>query len=274
MNVKEILTCKYCNEVFKQPITLICCGKNICKQHIQELIKEKSSNTFSCPLCFQENTNQNFHCSELIEKLIGMEFNKFKLDPKYEAAMNNFKTDIESLESIVKDPENIIYEEIRELKRQVDLDRESLKIRIDELADDLIQQLESYEKRFKAEYKEKIDFDKYNELVESSKKHLNEYVNCLNLFSVENKKRDKKLTEIEKTMNILQPEIEEIKHGLFSNLTISYQPVVKNTDGLFGKLTIKVKINNYATFIFIIYIINFKFRKEQPQGKRKSNSNF
>ena len=117
MNVKEILACKYCNEVFKQPITLICCGKNICKQHIQELIKEKSSNTFSCPLCFQENTNQNFHCSELIEKLIGMELHKFKLDPKYEAAMNNFKTEIESLEAIIKDPENIIYGEIGELKK-------------------------------------------------------------------------------------------------------------------------------------------------------------
>ena len=117
MNVKEILTCKFCIEVFKQPITLNCCGKNICKQHIEELIKEKSANTFSCPLCLQENTNQNFHCDELVEKLIGMELHKFKLDPKYEAAMNNFKTEIESLEAIIKDPENIIYGEIGELKK-------------------------------------------------------------------------------------------------------------------------------------------------------------
>ena len=65
----------------------------------------------------QENTNQHFHCDELVEKLIGMELHKFKLDPKYEAAMNNFKTEIESLEAIIKDPENIIYGEIGELKK-------------------------------------------------------------------------------------------------------------------------------------------------------------
>ena len=139
MNIKETLSCKYCNQIFKHPITLICCGKNICKQHIEELIKEKSTNKFSCPLCFQENTNQNFHCDELVEKLIKIELHKFKLDPKYEVAMNKLKMEIESLAAIIKDPENIIYEEIRELKRQVDLDRESLKSQVDTLSDGLIQ---------------------------------------------------------------------------------------------------------------------------------------
>ena len=38
MNIKEDLTCKYCREIYKNPITLICCGDNICKQHIEELI--------------------------------------------------------------------------------------------------------------------------------------------------------------------------------------------------------------------------------------------
>jgi hypothetical protein len=37
MNIKEELTCKYCNEVYKNPITLNCCGENICKQHVEEL---------------------------------------------------------------------------------------------------------------------------------------------------------------------------------------------------------------------------------------------
>ena len=46
-----------------------------------------------------------------------------------------------------------------ELNRQVDLDREKLKNEIDDLSDDLIKQLESCEKKFKAEYKNlKINF--------------------------------------------------------------------------------------------------------------------
>ena len=248
MNIKETLSCKFCNQVFEQPIHLFCCGKKICKQHIEELINENSTNKFSCPLCLQENKHQNFHCNEVIEKLIESELNKFKLDPKYEAAMNNFKMEIGSLEAIIKDPENIIYEEIRELKRQVDLDRESLKYEIDTLADGLIQQLESYEKRFKFEYKASINLEKYNGLVESSRKQLNDFEKCLNSFSVGNNTRDEQNSEIEKTITILQPKIEEIKSELFLKLRIIYIPVEKDRDGIFGNLKIEVKIN-FDTFI-------------------------
>ena len=251
MNIKEKLSCTYCNKIFKHPITLNCCGKNICKQHIEELINEKSTNTFSCPLCLQENTNQNFNTNELIESLIEMELHRFKLDPKYEAAMNNFKREIANLEAMVQDPENIIYEEIRELKRQVDLDRETLKHEIDTLADGLIQQLESYEKRFKAEYKSNIDLEKCNGLVESYRVQLNEFEDYLNLFSVENKERLEKTAKIEKTINFLQGEIEERKHELFNNLKINYQPVEKNRDGVFGKLKIEVSLIK-SLFYFIV----------------------
>ena len=199
-------------------------------------------------MCLQENTNQNFHCNEIIEKLIESELNKFKLDPKYEATMNNFKMEIQNLEAIIKDPENIIYEEIRELKRQVDLDREKLKYEIDTQADGLIQQLESYEKRFKYEYKASINLEKYNQLVDSSRKQLNDFEKCLNSFSVDNKARDEKNSEIEKKTTILQPEIEEIKSELFLKFRILYIPVELERDGIFGNLKIEVKIN-FATFI-------------------------
>ena len=54
MNFKEQLTCNHCNEIFKNPIMLICCGKHICEHHIDELIANKTS-PFSCLLCNQES---------------------------------------------------------------------------------------------------------------------------------------------------------------------------------------------------------------------------
>ena len=251
MNVKEKLSCKCCNNVFKKPITLICCGNNICKQHIDELINENSSNNFSCPLCLQENTNQNFNINKLVESLIESDLHRFKLDPKYEITINKLKMEIESLEAIIKDPENIIYEEISELKRQVDLDRESLKSEIDTQADGLIQQLESYEKMFKYEYKTNIDLKNYNDLVESSRKQLMEFEECLNLFSVEKEERDVRSSEIERTLKILQPEIQDLKNALLTNLRILYEPVEKRRDRMLGKLVTEVKIN-LASFIFTI----------------------
>ena len=240
MNIKKKLTCNYCHDIFKHPITLICCNKNICKHHIDELMRESSSNQFSCPLCNQDNKNQNFNIIEIIQDLIEMELHEFKLDPKYKITRDNLMIEIENLEKILKDPENIIYEQISELKRQVDLDREILKSQIDTLADGLIQQLESYEKEFKAEYKTNIDLEKYNRVIESSRSQLNEFEKYLNLFSVENNERDKKTTEIKKAIHFLQTEIVEIKNELFSNLAIKYQPKEEKRDELFGKLITKV----------------------------------
>jgi hypothetical protein len=137
-----------------------------------------------CPLCNKENLNQKFCVNKLIEDLLENDLSNLEVDSKFKIIYDNLKAEIGNLEKILKDPENVIYEEIKELKRRVDLDKEQLKSHIDTLANGLIQQLESYESRFKAEYKANVDFDYYNDLVESSKKQLAEYENCLNLFSL------------------------------------------------------------------------------------------
>lgn len=205
MNIKEKLTCKYCNQLYKEPITLTCCGDNLCKQHIAELISNSSSSEFWCPLCNEQNSNKNFKVSKIIQELIEIEAHNFELDPKYERILNGLKTEIGNLENISHDPENYIYDEINELKRQVDLDRERLKTGIDDLADGLIQKLESYQIKFKAEFKAKnIELEEYKSLVESSKKSLIEYERCLNLFLVVNLERDKQSEQCQDLIKTLQ----------------------------------------------------------------------
>ena len=236
MDMKEELTCKYCNNIYTEPITLRCCCENICKHHIEEIFSSSTSNKFKCPLCNEENTNQTFKANKIIEKLVQIELNAFKIDPKYEKVLNDLKIEIEKLAAILKDPENYIYEEISELKRKVDLDKEILKCQIDEIADDLIQQLESFGNRFKTEYKSNVDFDYYNDLVESSKKQLAEYEQCLSLFS------DEIYEDCEGVIKFLQPSLIEIQNKLLSNLSITYQPMDYEMEDLFGKLKIKVSL--------------------------------
>jgi len=244
MNFKDELTCNHCNEIFKSPIMLNCCGKNICKHHIDDLLANKTSHTFSCPFCNQENSNQNFHINELLEKLIGREFHELKLDSKNELVLNNLKMEIGNLEAILKDPENVINEQIRELKREADLDREIIILHIDELADNINQQLDTYEKKFKSEYKSNIDLKHYNDLVESSRKQLAEYEKCLSLFSTKKEERDEKTNQSEQVIDMLQSKITEAKNNLFSNLSIRYKA---DEDYLFGELKITVSL-----FKFII----------------------
>ena len=249
MNIKEELTCQHCNQIYNHPIQLNCCGESICKQHIEDLISDKSSNKFVCPFCVEVNTNQNFKAIKSIENFIQRKLHEFKLNPKFETTMNNLKKEIANLEKILKDPENYIFEEISELKRQVDLDREELKSQIDDLADDLIKQLDANEKRFKAEYKADIDFSLYDDLVNEFKSHSNEFEKCLKLLSVENEKREEKCTESEKLIETIQPKIKELKESLFSMVSIKYEKAETNIENIFGKLIIQVSVFKYFFLI-------------------------
>ena len=240
MNLKEKYRCKYCNQILKDPITLNCCGDHICKQHIEELRPSSSSNVFWCPLCDEENTNQSLKSNELIQSMLDIEAYKFEIDPKYEKIFESFKTEIENLETVLNDPDNVIYEQINELKRQVDLNREDLKSHIDALADNLIQQLESYGNQFRAEYKTNVDMKHYNSLVETSKKQLNEYEKYLNLLSSKAEERDKKSRQSENFIKHLHFKIVELRQNLFSNKSITYEPIKLNKSMLFGSLKIKV----------------------------------
>ena len=150
MNLKEKYTCNYCKQILKDPISLNCCGDNICKQHIKELTSSSSSNVFWCPLCNEENTNQSLKSNRLIQSMLDIEAYEFEIDPEYEKIFESLKTEIETLEAVLN-------EQINELKRPVDLNREDLKSHIDALADKLIQQLESFGNQFRTEYKTKED---------------------------------------------------------------------------------------------------------------------
>ena len=241
MNMKENLTCKYCNKVYNEPITLPC-GDSLCKQHINELLSIDDSNTFLCPFCNKQNLNQNFTVSKTIQYLLDMEAHNFTIDPKYERVFTDFKTEIRNLEALLNEPENFIYEEINELKRQVDLDREKTKSEIDRLANGLIEQLETFEKQFKEEYKANVDMKHYISLSETSKQQLAEYEEFLSLLSTKPEERDEQSKQSETTVKNLKSKIKELKGNLFSNKLFTYKPMEKKIQDLYGKLVIKVKI--------------------------------
>ena len=252
MNVNEELTCKYCKEIFSEPVTLNCCAENICKRHINELLSIDDSNTFVCPfcdLCDLKNANQNLCVNRLIQTLIENKLHKLEFNSDNKLTLEWFKKEIENLEAILKDPENIIYEKISELKRLVDLDRERTKTKIDELANDIIQQLEGYEARFKAESVPNADFEQYNLLLESFRKHMEEYEKFLNLFATKKEERKEKIKQTEKAICSLQGKINELKYKLFSNLSLTYKSTQPE---FFGELL--VKVNFLLKFTFKIFM--------------------
>jgi hypothetical protein len=179
-----------------------------------------------------------------------MEAHKFRINPEYERLISEFKTEIRNLETILNEPENFIYEEINELKRQVDMDREKAKSEIDRIADENIQILEKFEKQFKTEYKSKVDLKRFKSIVETSKRQLNEYGKFLSLFSSDDEEMKTKYKQSIIAFNLLQSKIRELKINLFSNKLINYNPMETN---IYGHLIVKVKI------VKIIYSLYFPF---------------
>ena len=107
----------------------------------------------------------------------------------------------------------------------------------------LIQQLESNEKKFKSECKRNLSIGNYNSYIEWSNKQFIEYKKFLNLFSTKKQQRDDKIFFTEHETNLLKSKIDEIQTKLFSNLSITYKPLRIKVEDMFGKLTIKVSFD-------------------------------
>ena len=150
MNIVENLTCKHCNKIYKDPVFLNCCGRNICKIDIADLLSKSSNRLFSCPHCNTDLKEEKFQLNTTLQVLISQaELHQFKLNPDYVKTFKDFKEKIVKLENIQNDPENLIYEKISELKNKADLDREKAK------KAGIIEKLKSYEIQFKNETKSK-----------------------------------------------------------------------------------------------------------------------
>ena len=234
MNLIDNLTCKYCNKIYTEPVFLNCCGENICKE---DILLFKSP--FTCPICNTDTKKGKFQINQTLHVLIDeVELHKLKIDPSYLKKLKQFKEKIATIESIHKDPLNVIYEKISELKMDVDLDREKAKAEIDTLADEMITKLNYLEDEFKAESSSKEILSYYGNLIGFMKKELNEYEKHLKSLSYTDEDRKKKRNEVAEAIGILEKETNEFKNKLFKHKSLTYEPMQLNIGSLFGTLIV------------------------------------
>ena len=240
MNIKEDFRCKYCYETFEDPVSLFCCGENVCKKHIDELLLQTEN--ISCMFCDKALPKQEFHINKVLKNLIDRELHNLTIDQKYEDVLEKLKKKINQIENMHDDPENAIYTKFSELKRQVDLDRENAKLKIDESADEIINKLDSYETELKVGCKSISDSEYNASLVANMKNKLAEYERILRSLSKSNQDRENKCKEIKHAAYILETEIQEYEFKLFNNKTLEYEPMKDIIGLVFGKLVVSIII--------------------------------
>jgi hypothetical protein len=247
MNIKDDFTCKHCNETFKEPVSLICCGENVCKTHIEQLHTEN----LSCIFCGEALPRKEFHINKVLKNLIDRELHNLTIDQKYEDVLGQLKMKISQIENMHDDPENAIYTKIYELKRQVDLDRENAKLKIDKSADEIINKLDLYRTDLKAGCKSISDSEYNASLVAKIKIKLAEYESVLRSLGKSHQEREKKCKDVEQAAFILETEIQEYEYKLFKIKTLEYVPMKKKIGPVLGKLIVTFNI------LFLIEICCF-----------------
>jgi hypothetical protein len=137
--IKNLFKCDVCLQLLKEPVALTC-GSTVCKSHLEDL---SESGVFQCEKCHEEHTapTGGFKINNIVQDALNNNLNSLKASPIFEQCkvqIEHAAKSISDIEYMPDDPENYVYEYFEDIKRQVDLRREELKLKIDEYSDEII----------------------------------------------------------------------------------------------------------------------------------------
>jgi len=169
--------CKFCNKILKDPVVLPC-GISICSEHTKNL----DNDCIECKFCSSTKHNvphkgfsKNIDLKNQIE-ILNAHLSEDELKRK-----NAFRLIYEQLDEMfddfnvkVNEFEYFTHEHFAELECQIELRRENLKIRVDDLSQELLEMVREKRKLFVAKSK-RIDVDDLRKLHEREECEMNEH---------------------------------------------------------------------------------------------------
>ena len=173
-----------------------------------------------CDLAHEIPTNGGFTRILFLEQLIEKNIDSIDFGNEYNAAYRKIKqfSDLfERFEKLKTDPEFAIHNKISEMKAEIDLRREEMKIQIDEEALTLIEQLEEYESDCKSNIISiKAEIEKNYKLNEW-KEDLNRWREQMNTFKKDIELWKKIFEEASSKNDQMKKAFESLNNDLFLN---------------------------------------------------------
>ncbi len=189
--IKNLFDCDLCHKVLVDPIS-IPCGNNVCKSHLDKLLinVSKDKTFFTCELCKEEHSipKNGFLVNKRMQSGLEIQFNTLKLTPVFDECKQEIKKANENLEKVKtleKNSESFIYEYFADIKRQVDIRREDLKVKIDKYSDEVIQSIEDTQVNY---IKLSKQVNQISTDIEQSKKELDDFTKRFDTFEINDKK--------------------------------------------------------------------------------------
>ena len=147
--IKETITCSTCHCIFSKPVFLPC-SNTICERHVLE--NTRSNNKYDCSFCKQQHSipMNGFAVNQMAKKLIESEVYLSDSEKKLRDEVEKNKSELNSIINLIEkkmpDFERIKFESLTELKCQLDLKREEMKLKIDNYVDSIIEKYVTDEK--------------------------------------------------------------------------------------------------------------------------------
>ncbi len=180
--------------------------------------------------------NGGFVVNKLVQKALEIKFHNFKLSPIFDECkklIEETKKSAAKVEAIANDSESFIYEYFSELKRNVDLRREELKLKIDDYSDQLVQSIEMTQSKCTQLSKEN---HLMKEIFDESNNELNELIEDFDIFEF----NDKKFEGLKKEADALRINFDKMtadyKISLLNNNKFSFEFEESDISDIFGKI--------------------------------------
>ena len=189
--IKNFFDCDLCHELLVDPIS-IQCGSNVCKGHLDKLLKNvsKDKSSFQFEICKEEHfiPSSDFKVNKMVQNGLEIQFNTLKLTPIFDECKAVIKTvheKVAKIEMLEKNSEVYIYDYFEDIKRKVDIRREDLKMKIDKYSDEVIQSIEGTQVNY---IKISKQVNQISTNIEQSKKELDYYMKRFDTFDINDKK--------------------------------------------------------------------------------------
>ncbi len=218
--VKNYFDCDLCHKLLTDPVTTTC-GYNVCKKHLHmSFLKNpsKEKSFLKCELCHDDHfvPANGFTINRRLQSGLEIKLNTLKLTlPVYDECKLEIlkaKTYVDEIELKEANSEYYIYELFENIKREVDLRREKLKLDIDTYSDQLIETIESTQSSYIGSAKEA---NHMTIKIEKTKKELDLLIKRFDSFDIS----ETKFEGIKQSLITLKEDLKNVMEGYNDSLT-------------------------------------------------------
>ena len=246
------LICLICKSTLKQPVFLPC-HCTVCGVHIQNLYTHNDKEHIECKVCFKVSKvpKNGFAANKLAESVLNKRGNKLENEKEFQINLKKYGAKLELLHSQhfgkYAEQEMAIFDHFAALKRDIDLRRETFKLKIDEIAHQLITRTKNCENEFKDKllhnkiYGTYLGSESADRLFRSPKFIISSVDQLLS-------EQNRKITELEASLNSLLVIKDDLEYCTFN-------PSVKVEEIVFGQLRLNeeqqksaLTLNEYEEF--------------------------